>query len=54
MLDVSREDVQQLYRAVADGESRGELLQRLYDIFGDSFDLRPPRIGNAAGRQMPR
>ncbi len=35
-------EVEALYRAVADGEPRLELLQMIYDMFGESGYLRPP------------
>lgn len=35
-------EVERLYRAIADGEPRLELLQRFYDVFGDQHGLRPP------------
>lgn len=42
MRDVSRLDLEKLYRAVADGEPRREILQVIYDLFGRDYDLRPP------------
>lgn len=35
-------DIERLYRAVADGEPRREILQMIYDMFGSSCQLRPP------------
>lgn len=35
-------DVQRLYRAVADREPTVELLQMVFDMFGQRCDLRPP------------
>jgi hypothetical protein len=35
-------EVEALYRAVADGEPRREILQMIYDMFGDAGYLRPP------------
>jgi hypothetical protein len=35
-------EVEQLYRAVADGEPRIEILQLIYDLFGEGCQLRPP------------
>jgi cytochrome c-type biogenesis protein CcmH/NrfF len=42
MRDVSNYDVERLYRSVADGEPRREILQIMYDLFGKSHQLRPP------------
>jgi cytochrome c-type biogenesis protein CcmH/NrfF len=42
MRDVSRLDIVKLYRAVADGEPRREILQMMHDLFGRDFELRPP------------
>ena len=38
----SSRDIERLYRAVADGEPRREVLQLIYDMFGSSCQLRPP------------
>lgn len=38
----ARVDIQHLYRAVADDEPRREILEMLFDLFGDSCELRPP------------
>ena len=35
-------DIEQLYRAVAEGEPRREILQMIYDLFSRSHQLRPP------------
>jgi hypothetical protein len=35
-------EIEQLYRAIADGEPRLEPLQMIYDMFGKSYGLRPP------------
>ena len=35
-------DIERLYRAVADGEPRREILQMIHDLFGKSHQLRPP------------
>ena len=40
MLDA--DEVARLYRAIADEEPRGDLLQRVYDLFGMEAGLRPP------------
>lgn len=37
-----RGDVERLYRAVADGEPRREILQMIYDLLGENCELRPP------------
>ncbi|RKD61687.1 hypothetical protein [Rhizobium sp. WW_1] len=42
MRDVSRTDIENLYRAVADGEPRREVLQMMHDLFGRHYELRPP------------
>jgi hypothetical protein len=34
--------IERLYRAVADGEPRLEILQLIYDIHGVEANLRPP------------
>lgn len=52
-----RPDIEHLYRAVADGEPQREIMQMIYDLFGDSCELRPPvselnlarRCGSARG-----
>jgi cytochrome c-type biogenesis protein CcmH/NrfF len=36
------QEIERLYRAVADGEPQREILQLIYDLFGEHFDLRPP------------
>jgi hypothetical protein len=38
----STTEIEQLYRAVADGEPRLEILQMIYDLLGASYQLRPP------------
>lgn len=38
----NRADIERLYRAVADREPQREIMQMIYDIFGDSCGLRPP------------
>ncbi len=35
-------EIERLYRAVADGEPRREILQMIYDLFGSDYHLRPP------------
>ncbi|TWB20067.1 hypothetical protein FBZ99_101858 [Rhizobium sp. ERR 1071] len=42
MRDVRRSDIEKLYRAVADGEPRREILQMMHDLFGRDYELRPP------------
>ncbi|MGV1791025.1 hypothetical protein [Rhizobium sp. A37_96] len=42
MRDVSRHDMEKLYRAVADGEPRREILQMMHDLFGRDYGLRAP------------
>lgn len=39
----ANEEIDKLYRAVAEREPAIEILQMIYDIFGSSFNLRPPR-----------
>jgi len=39
----SYEDIQKLYRAVADREPTMEILQMIHDIWGTPCNLRPPR-----------
>ncbi|MGG7580999.1 hypothetical protein [Rhizobium sp. Nf11,1] len=39
----THEEIEKLYRAVADGEPRFEILQMMHDIWGPSCNLRPPR-----------
>ncbi|AXV16472.1 hypothetical protein CYG48_12710 [Neorhizobium sp. SOG26] len=34
--------VERLYRAVADGEPQREIMQMIYDLFGDRCQLRSP------------
>ena len=41
--EFDRIDISLLYRAVADGEPQHEVMQRIYDLFGKSCDLRPPQ-----------
>lgn len=41
-MSASREDIERLYRAVADGEPQREIMQMIYDIFGHRCELRPP------------
>lgn len=42
MRGVSKSELEKLYRAVADGEPRREILQMMHDLFGRDYDLRPP------------
>jgi hypothetical protein len=42
MRDVTLVEMERLYRAVADGEPRREILQMIYDLFGSDYQLRPP------------
>lgn len=35
-------DIEKLYRAIADREPTLELLQMVYDLYGNSHNLRPP------------
>lgn len=35
-------DIERLYRAVADGEPQREIMQLIFDLFGDACELRPP------------
>lgn len=42
MRDVRRSDIEKLYRTIADGEPRREILQMMYDLFGKHYELRPP------------
>lgn len=35
-------EVERLYRAVADGEPQREIMQMIYDLFGDACQLRAP------------
>ncbi|MGY5812031.1 hypothetical protein ACXHXG_30565 [Rhizobium sp. LEGMi198b] len=43
MRNISTYEVERLYRAVADGEPRREVLQLIYDMFsGIHHQLRPP------------
>lgn len=37
-----RAEAARLYRAIADGETTEQLLQRFYDFAGDAAGLRPP------------
>jgi hypothetical protein len=39
---VALDEVSRLYRAVADGEPKIEVLQMIYEIFGVSYGLAPP------------
>ena len=39
---VDRTEIERLYRSIADGEPRRELLQMVYDLFGKTHGLRPP------------
>ncbi|WP_027488488.1 hypothetical protein [Allorhizobium undicola] len=41
-LDVEPEDIQRIYRAVADGEPQLHLLRLIYDVFREGAYLRPP------------
>lgn len=41
-MSANREDIECLYRAVADGEPQREIMQMIYDIFGRRCELRPP------------
>lgn len=38
----AKSDMEQLYRAVADGEPQREIMQMIYDMFGTTCNLRPP------------
>ncbi|KQY71325.1 hypothetical protein ASD52_06470 [Ensifer sp. Root142] len=40
--EFERSDVERIYRAIADREPTMELLQLVYDTFGETCDLRPP------------
>jgi hypothetical protein len=40
--EAERLEAEQLYRAIADGETTEQLLQRFYDFAGDAAGLRPP------------
>lgn len=40
--EVDEPKIHRLYRAVADGEPRREIMQMIYDMFGDCCELRPP------------
>ena len=42
MRDLSQTEIEKLYRAVADGEPRREILQMMHDLFGRYYGLRPP------------
>lgn len=48
-----RAEAAQIYRAIADGETTEQLLQRFYDFAGDAAYLRPPmdelRLANLCG-----
>jgi hypothetical protein len=35
-------DMEQLYRSVAAGDPREVVLQMIYDMFGKTYELRPP------------
>ena len=37
-----RPDIEHLYRAVADGEPQREIMEMIYDLFGEACQLRPP------------
>lgn len=39
---VDDRDVERLYRAVADGEPKLEIMQMIYEMFGASYGLAPP------------
>jgi hypothetical protein len=41
-LNGARKEIQDIYRAVADGRTREDVLSMIYDLFGASSDLRPP------------
>ena len=41
-VSIDTTDIENLYRAVAADDPREEILQRIYDLFGRSCDLRPP------------
>ncbi|MNV36113.1 hypothetical protein D3C71_1275780 [compost metagenome] len=51
-MSASREDIERLYRAVADGEPQREIMQMIYDIFGHRCELRPPRSRVELGSPM--
>lgn len=40
--EFERDDVERLYRAIADREPTHELLQLVHDMFGFQCNLRPP------------
>lgn len=40
--EVGITEIEQLYRAVADREPHREILQLVYDLFGEGYALRPP------------
>ena len=42
MRDLSQTEIEKLYRAVADGEPRREIMQMMHDLFGRYYGLRPP------------
>ncbi|NLS02292.1 hypothetical protein HGP14_02770 [Rhizobium sp. P32RR-XVIII] len=48
-------EVQRLYRAVADGAPKVEILQMIYDMFGSRYELAPPstelRIAQMCGTE---
>lgn len=46
------EDIQRIYRAVADGRPRTELMQMIYDVFGPECNLAPPLHRNAGRRHV--
>ena len=39
---IAEDEVTRLYRAVAEGEPKVEILQMIYEIFGVSYRLAPP------------
>jgi cytochrome c-type biogenesis protein CcmH/NrfF len=41
-LDVAQRDIENLYRAVADGEPKLEILHLMYSMFGEQYQLAPP------------
>lgn len=54
--EAERAEAAEIYRAIADGESTEQLLQRFYDFAGDAAELRPPlaelRLANLCGTRL--
>lgn len=42
MIRLTREEIERLYRMIADGAPREDSLQLIYDLAGTACDLRPP------------